>query len=293
MASTTVLLLAALALPATALRDVPKGECYDCEVTCFEDCSLKYDREIMQADLLQVAKANRTESLTEQYSQCLQEDQCPCNAAGKMALVAGGKKKGKCAAGAAPCSAECGQKVIEKDQASSSKKAALLQKDFPLHSVKINAFSKGAMTLDHCLKYCLAATCGCEDAAGMNAADAAKYGEKNLVNNGVTDTPPSAQYRYAKIEECGKGMLGKKVASGLYIKLVGGPGGMFEVCSKEFLSKLLGPSGDIDGITAKCKSAASDDAQYGCLWDNDKQNCHVGFSPILRCNTQYFNDKTL
>jgi hypothetical protein len=41
----------AAALRRAAIRNVPKGECYECEVTCFEDCLLKYDREIIQEDL--------------------------------------------------------------------------------------------------------------------------------------------------------------------------------------------------------------------------------------------------
>merc|ERR1719213_1068692 len=150
------------------------------------------------------------------------------------------------------------------------------------------------MNMDQCLKYCLAATCGCDDAPGfqgsaerLNAAV-----DANAAAGGVTDTPKSMQYRPAKIEECAKGMIGKKVASGLFIKIEGGPGGMYEVCSKDFLSKLLGPSGDIDGMTAKCKSGASDDAKFGCLWNEQKGKCIVGFSPILTCQVEYFTDPT-
>lgn len=36
---------------SSRLRDVPLGLCGICEVNCFEDCALKYDREIIQADL--------------------------------------------------------------------------------------------------------------------------------------------------------------------------------------------------------------------------------------------------
>lgn len=35
----------------TSLQDVPLGLCGDCEVNCFEDCVLKYDREIIQPDM--------------------------------------------------------------------------------------------------------------------------------------------------------------------------------------------------------------------------------------------------
>merc|ERR1719160_1528797 len=77
-----------------ALRAVPLGECYSCEVTCFEDCSLKFDREIIQDDFLQLREGprknqtvslanqtasspdvhvpeNHTMSLREEYAQCL------------------------------------------------------------------------------------------------------------------------------------------------------------------------------------------------------------------------------
>merc|ERR1719456_2082444 len=196
------------------------------------------------------------------------------------------------------CASKCGQKVIQQDianlnktqNAAAAKKSLLQKKDFPLHAVKINQFAKGAMNLDQCLKYCLAATCGCADAP-VNI-------EKEMKANAaagepVKDTPKTGQYRPAKIEECAKGMIGKKVASDLFIKIEGGPGGMYEICSTDFLSKLLGPSGDIDGMTAKCKSGASDDAKFGCLWDAEKNVCVVGFSPILRCQVEYFTDPTL
>merc|ERR1719171_841123 len=257
-------------------------------------------------DFLQVqgAQKNRTEELTEQYTECLKEDKCPCPKEAAAAdkkqlklLAADKKKKGKCAVGEKSCSAKCGQKVADKDIAGLTKaaagKKALIQKDFPLHSVKINAFAKGKMTLDHCLKYCLSATCGCEDAPGFPTPESMKEAIKaNAGIAGVTDTPKTPQYRPAKIEECAKGMIGKKVASGLYIKLQGGPGGMSEVCSMPFLKAVLGPSGDFAGYTAKCKSSASDMAKFGCIWDAEKDKCVVGFSPILSCQVQYFNDPT-
>merc|ERR1719398_364347 len=121
---------------------------------------------------------------------------------------------------------------------------SMSKKDFPLHSVKINVFAKGGMLMDQCLKYCLAATCGCEDAPGFDKREETAKANA-AAGPAVTDTPASPQYRPAKIEECAKGMIGKKVASDLYIKIEGGPGGMFEICSKDFLSKLLGPSGDV------------------------------------------------
>merc|ERR1719183_1301699 len=145
---------------------------------------------------------NRTQSLTSQYGDCLKEDKCPCRAAAaanatKKLALADKKKKAQCAVGAVPCSSKCAEKVVDKDIKSLNAKTGLLQKkrDFPLHSVKINVFAKGKMTLDHCLKYCLASTCGCSDAPGFNSADGLKKAvEANAAINGVTDTPKSPLY---------------------------------------------------------------------------------------------------
>lgn len=187
-----------------AVRAVPLGECYECEVTCFEDCSLKFDREIIQDDFLQikagpqknqttsipkvnqtsasptvVLKTNHTVSLREKYAQCLVDSKCPCRAEARVAKtlqLVDKKKKTKCAVGMGSCSEKCGSKVIDADildltkQAESTSqeaKRSLLQKreeGFPLHPIKINSFAKGKMTMTSCLKYCLASTCGCHDA---------------------------------------------------------------------------------------------------------------------------------
>jgi len=288
---------------AAALRDVPKGECYQCEVTCFEDCALKYDREIMQMDFLQMDKGtkgtqNQTQELTDAYGKCLIEDKCPCRAAqaqaNSKALSLADKKKGKCAVNAVPCSAKCAQKALTKKQDTHSKLALLKafsqsmqKKDYPLHSVKINVFAKGGMLMDQCLKYCLAATCGCEDAPGFEKLEDTVKANA-AAGPAVTDTPASPQYRPAKIEECAKGMIGKKVAKGLYIKLGGGPMDYVEVCTDKFLSAVGAP----EGAAAKCKSGASDDSKFGCVWHETKNMCVVGFSPILKCMTQYVNDPT-
>merc|ERR1719331_1041419 len=171
------LLALSSALSVAALKDVPKGECYNCEVTCFEDCALKYDREIIQMDVfLQTGKGkeNKTTELTNAYGECLIDDKCPCRAQEKakgkaVQFLETDKKKGKCAANAVPCSAKCAQKALTKT-ADAKQKLALLKsfstsmekKDFPLHAVKLNVFAKGGMLMDQCLKYCMAATCGCE-----------------------------------------------------------------------------------------------------------------------------------
>merc|ERR1719263_2435789 len=150
--------------------------------------------------------------MTSAYGKCLIDDKCPCRAAQaettskskQLQLVAADKKKGKCAVNAVPCSAKCAQKVVPQQP-----KSLLQKKDFPLHSVKINVFAKGALLMDQCLKYCLAATCGCEDAPVFDKRE--ELAKANAAAGpAVTDTPASPQYRPAKIEECAKGMIGKK-----------------------------------------------------------------------------------
>merc|ERR1719171_1624420 len=109
-----VLALLCSAQIAVAMADVPLGECHECEVTCFEDCALKYDREIIQMDMFLQTEAapekkNRTVELTNQYSECVVGN-CPCQkvaaakpeATGKakqLKLMAEDKKKGQCAVG--------------------------------------------------------------------------------------------------------------------------------------------------------------------------------------------------
>merc|ERR1719158_1070458 len=231
--------------------------------------------------LLQKGKVNKTEELTKNFCKCLIDDQCPCNKAvapGKsQALTLLDKKKGKCAVNAVPCASKCGQKSL-----SAKAPKSLLQKDFPLHSVTINAFAHGGMIMDQCLKYCMATTCGCEDAPGFEKLEETVEASAGMVK----DTPASPQFKPAKIEECAKGMIGKKVASGLYIKLGGGPLDYVEVCTDSFLSAVGAP----EGAAAKCKSAASDDSKFGCVWHETKNMCVVGFSPILKCMTKYVND---
>jgi len=57
---------------ASALaRDVPLGLCGECEVTCFEDCALKYDREIIQPEVLaqtSMGKVQKHDSSTSQVA---------------------------------------------------------------------------------------------------------------------------------------------------------------------------------------------------------------------------------
>jgi len=212
-----------------ALRDVPLGEFYDCEVTCFEDCALKFDREIIQPDAQLVQLSNATSKrvhfgwrsaqnatkknttkqmeMANQYAACLKEDKChghPVNlkrqnrvnsqacaaVSGKsMSLM---EKKRRCSVNDPSCAQNCAKKVA------GSEAVVLAQgkKDFPLHPVKINVFAKGTINMDFCLKSCLAVTCGCADAAGYTTADAVEKQVKanDALGEPVKDLPPADHY---------------------------------------------------------------------------------------------------
>jgi len=292
-----------------ALHDVPLGECHGCEVTCFEDCALKYDREIMQADFLQTSKEkeNRTQIWGREFGDCLEQDNCPCEKEdNKTSLLQ--VKKAFCPVGEVPCARKCGLKVLDNFMKKSkgvkpAKKQVLLQKDYPIHSVSVGVFAKGAMNMDQCLKFCLAATCGCDKAPGLDTIDklvkaikqndAAVPGEKDFSHHehktAVEDTHQSSQFRPAKIDECAKGMIGKKVSKGLYIDMGGGVGGELEICSDKFLARIFGP-GDTSKQKKLCQSTKSDDTEWGCVWNEVKGYCSVGFSPNLRCQKKFFDD---
>merc|ERR1719191_1922195 len=272
--------LAAVA-PGTAVRDVPKGYCHDCEVTCFEDCVVKFDREIIQPDLTDKKRLSRkdtaveahmkkklhgvvlsqnataTAELKEAYGSCLKRDQCPCPLDKKKASflgAAGGKAK--CATGAPKCAVGCINKTLDtpallQRQAvkpgPSDPEDAAIPWSINIHPVKINTFATGRQNLEQCFKSCLAATCGCDDAPGMEAIDDmnAAIKKNDLAKDPVSDSTPSFQYKHAAIEDCGKGMHGKKITSGLYADLAGGPEGWVEVCSEDFF-KAMGKAPDVE-----------------------------------------------
>merc|ERR1719335_238670 len=154
----------------------------------------------------------RLAKLSSDYATCLGDDKCPCPkeeaaaaAKGKVLLQKKNTTK-TCAVGEASCAQNCSRKVMDKVGESLKAKAAqpvksqkkkqqLLQRDYsaphyPIHSVAVGVFSKGAMNLDECLKFCLAATCGCDKAPGLDTIeklfdaikenDAANPGEKDF-----------------------------------------------------------------------------------------------------------------
>jgi len=150
MALLVLLLALCSGTHAADLRDVPLGECHGCEVTCLEDCSLKYYREIIYDDnFLQVGEPaknlpkTQTSNLTnigKQYAECLKEDKCPCpkedakvtaaNPSSKKAMMQ--MKNTTCNLGAESCAMECSKKVVSKAHAKlEAKKAQSAKKRRP------------------------------------------------------------------------------------------------------------------------------------------------------------------
>jgi len=322
------LLVAALCLaPVAAVRavrarDVPLGECYDCEVTCFEDCALKFDREIITPDAQFIQLSNTTSNRVhfgwrtaksttkedtkhaieraDQYAACLKQEKChghpvspkSKNSVNSMACAAvSGKslslleKQRRCSVSDPSCPQKCAKKVSE------SNAVVMMQgKDFPLHPVKINVFAKGHINMDFCLKSCLAVTCGCADASGYDSAAAV---EKQTIANDkagepVKDLPPADHYRHATLAECAKGINGQKINKGLFINY---GGGWQEVCSDEFLSTTYGIDADVTGQKKRCSSPLAEDVKFGCVWDNQSEMCVYGDQTIGKCFTKFHDDK--
>merc|ERR1719313_1069332 len=276
----------------------------------------------MQADFLQVEDhKDRAAKVTEEYSNCLIEDKCPCEKEKKKAEAAAKAAKGKttllqkkgnatgaCLLNDVPCAQKCSRKVVAKADANlkaKGHKQALIQREYPIHSVRVGVFSHGAMNMDQCLKFCLAATCGCDNVPDLDTIDRlvkaikkndATFGEgyhpvEEAADHkgGVLDTHRSEQFRPAEMKECGKGMIGKKVNKDLWIDFGEGVGGEVEICSTKFMEKLFGP-GDHGKKDKLCKSTKSDDAEWGCVWDDKKGKCVVGISRNLVCQIKYFKD---
>jgi len=284
---------------------------------------LKYEREILADDFLQVAAEPKVDNKTmanltklgNEFSNCLKEEKCPCPKEQAKGVKNGTaflqnttcavQETGNASSCAQGCSTQVLSKKLEtKKKGKNVKKQMFLEKAYPIHSVTVGVFSRGAMNMDQCLKFCLAATCGCDKAPGLDTIDklfkaikqndAALPGEKDFSHRdepatAVADTHGSYKFRAAKIEECAKGMIGKKVSKGLYIDMGGGVGGELEICSKELMERIFGP-GDHSKKMKLCKSTKSDDAKWGCVWNEKKGYCGVGFSPNLHCQKRYIND---
>jgi len=327
MSRSVAFALLASALTAGALGDVPKGYCHDCEVTCMEDCAFKYDREIITPDLTDTNRLSRKDTrveaamkkrlsgvvlltkrqtdvpaLVKSYGSCLEAEQCPCNrqpaARQGLQLIARRTNKTRCAVGEKSCALGCVSKVLDSSsllQGGQSVRPepsddAAIPWSVNVHPVKINTFATGRQNLQQCFKSCLAATCGCEDAPGMDAIEDmhAAVTQNHQAQDPVEDTPPMAHYEKATITECGKGIPGKKVTSGLYANFGGGPSGWAEICSTKFFEN-MGLAAD-----AAAKNCENDKALLaGCVWDDTMGECVYGLKKMIRCYTSYYRDEGL
>jgi len=329
---TVVVGLLACSLGADALRDVPKGYCHDCEVTCFEDCALKFDREIIQPDLTGRDRLSREDTrveakmkktmygvvlnqngtgaaskakLASSYKSCLKQDRCPCShdakGQGSSFLGTAASSAKRCQAGPRPCALGCINKTLDQPPALAQTAArvepgpkdtddAAIPWSINVHPVKINTFSTGRQNLEQCFKSCLAATCGCDDAPGMEAIDDLHGAIKSndMAKDPVEDTPPMYQYKPADIVDCGKGMQGNKITKGLYADLAGGPEGWVEVCSEDFFTA-QGTPGDIG--KRNCDNGKA--LLAGCRWDDVKGVCNYGLKKLIHCYTRYMDDSKL
>jgi len=331
-----LLSLAAFSMDANALRDVPKGYCHDCEVTCFEDCSLKFDREIIVPDVTgtdrlsrsetrveahmkkkmygvvlnqnvtgaEVTSAAKLKSLAGRFSDCLKQDKCPCNHDAKdkgPSFLAAASRTSKCKVGKRPCATSCVGKTVDQTTAlaQTASQVAPGPKDaddaaipwsINVHPVKINTFSTGRQDLEQCFKSCLAATCGCDDAPGMEGIEDLHSAIKtnDMAKDPVEDSPPMYQYKHADIVDCGKGMQGKKITKGLYVDIAGGPEGWVEVCSEDFFTA-QGTPADIG--KKNCDNSKA--LLAGCLWDDLKGSCVYGLKKLFHCYTRYLDDDKL
>jgi len=331
----TIMCVLACSFGVSGLRDVPKGYCHDCEVTCFEDCAMKYDREIITPDLTGADRLSRGESrveaqmkkkmygvvlnqngtkiaskaarnaealkLVSKYSSCLTEAKCPCSHRDqdkRSSFLAGSASAKKCKAEKRPCALGCVNRTLDRAPAlvQTSMQVAPGPKDpddaaipwsVHVHPVQINTFATGRQGLEQCFKSCLAATCGCDDAPGMEGIEDqyAAIKKNDEAKDPVEDTPPMWQYKHADIVDCGKGMAGKKITEGLYADLAGGPEGWVEVCSDDFFSA-MGTPGDIGK-----KNCGNNKALLaGCVWDDVEGACVYGLKKMIKCYTRYVDD---
>lgn len=155
-----------------------------------------------------------------------------------------------------------------------------------MHPVKIGAFSRGAQTLEQCMRSCLAATCGCSDAPGMEeiAKLEAAIKANDAAGDPVADTPPSYKFRPAFKEECG-GIEGVKVKSGLYVTSAKG---WLEICTEDFFAMMYMP--DPQAAGEKCNDDSEESKEYGCVWDTQKDACVWGLKPVARCSVRFMAD---
>lgn len=339
---------------ARLLRDVPVGECFGCEVTCFEDCARKFDKEVIQPDqgkakLIQVSPLTRSEvdaaGIVSQFTDRIRSE--------------GRKNHGKTCDKRRGCSVakDCAKSFqntlaamqAQKDELEAEKKlidshdvfengakhtgkgwtrvsaqtvsiadlpsmedyrrvhgqsekphgnptelhdeealdkahntyhaGSFLALDpgpskkswYPKYPVKVFSFSKGYLTMEKCLEYCLTVTCGCEGTQYDLAKSKAEY-KKGAPTH--IDTKPTWNYKKATLEQCGNGH--EKIISGLYIDYGYGVGGQLEVCTKEMFNTKAGADAmlgmfDPSVPIAKCNDLLEHD--WGCSWNPATLQC--------------------
>lgn len=376
----SVLVFTGIACVASSrLRDVPLGLCGICEVNCFEDCALKYDREIIQADLSLIEtgkvkshqnkpdgkkdaakKAVQSEIArmkAKSGKKCSKADECgmaktcAANIHAELKSLAEIKeenaaeyerfeekelqdahdfsKTGKTWADTS------GMKVTISDMpewhapspsalthhlnlASQNATKGSLRGNlapapgvgndpndprtyFPLHPVKIGAFSKGLINMDQCLKYCLATTCGCEGVPGMEDGKKMDSVEEEGKKAGTHfNTPPVWKYRKAKKENCGHGLGDNKVIKDLYVDFNWGVDGWLEVCTKEFFDKSYGaaaalgltdPKEDLEKCDCGVNRLDCHEPKFGCSWNHVKSRCEYKAMHNTVCYERYTFDK--
>jgi hypothetical protein len=242
------------------------------------------------------------------FVDCLENDKCPTHPmpgdgcalngthqnatqSNKTALIS----QTQCVSGDQPCTQGCVAKAVKQFD---TKAPSFMQKNlrrssgFPHAPVKRGAFASGKMTLDECMKSCLAVTCGCASAPGFEKIDKLFKQIKMNENHGdpVADTPASWQFEVATQQECANGIPGKKVKSGLFANI----GGAYnEICTKEYFDAFYGPAWpQMKDALKKCKSGALEDQKFGCSW-NGADCVFAGTTPALPCFKRFKRDPTL
>jgi len=324
--------------------DVPLGECHNCEVHCFQDCTAQYYREVMLADrrddelkqrmlrenggahlsarglagvslpsLLGVKDqlphgdsldkyiAWRQGKSVDQFQQCLVDDKCSTHdvQASKASpgchgtsLLATGSQP-RCASTEQPCSQKCAANAVKSSTALMQSTSLRKGSGFPHAPVERGAFGNGQMTLDFCFKSCLAVTCGCSGAPGFEKINKiwGQIKQNEAAKEPVVDTTATWQYREATQVECAKGLPGKKVNKGLYASF--GSGAYEEICTQEYFDAFYGVAySKVPELLKKCKSKATDDMNFGCIWTGYK--CMMAAdTPAMPCFVRYKRDPTM
>jgi len=221
----------------------------------------------------------------------LGETQANSTKANKTSLLA----ETHCVSGDQPCTQGCAAKALG---APDAKAPAFVQKNlrrsslYPRAPVTRGAFSSGKMTLDFCMKSCLAVTCGCSSAPGFEKIS--KLFKQIKVNHDagdpVADTKATWQFKAATQQECANGIPGKKINKDLYVNF---GQGWSEICTQDYFDAFFGPAypGTKEALK-RCKSRALEDQKFGCSWNG--MDCVMTANvPAFPCFKRFKRDPTL